>query len=372
MRFSNDGRYPTKQRHHKIMALVGNGFDLQLLAKYQKTPGTSYVDFYHFLRMRRIGESNTIVQKMKELKSAGKKNWSDVEVSIGLLADDPLSVNSTKASLVEIRREFSIFLDLVIDSTFVNLLDRDAELNEWATTSLKGFLKDVTRLEDLRKIALGGKKENHGFYDFVFVNFNYTPLLDNFLHLDQLQFDPHRHSTSATNFVFKKDPNSLIKDSSWIFDDYGYISTQVIHPHGQQHIPRSLLFGAGETSDLSSNRVTFEKTYWTQADLQFGPPVNEADLYIIFGCSLGQTDSWWWINVANALALNPDKAAILYWWNSDPDALEAEESVLTKFFTAAKVDHEARGALKNQVCVVSYSDESDRTWLSCERKISEG
>lgn len=62
-------------------------------------------------------------------------------------------------------------------------------------------------------------------------------LLDNYIYLDKGCFDPHKFKTVDRNFQFYKNP---YKKDEW---RSSYVLTNIIHPHGSQYTPRSMLFG---------------------------------------------------------------------------------------------------------------------------------
>ncbi len=104
---------------------------------------------------------------------------------------------------------------------------------------------------------------------FQFVNFNYTTLLDNYVYLDQVQFDPLTHSTVDTHFLFKNDPSSHWTPGDTPDRGYsGYVVSNVIHPHGVLSSPRSLLFGIDAEDNYKQTRGStqrLQKPYWSQA-----------------------------------------------------------------------------------------------------------
>ena len=78
-------------KQHNIMALVGNGFDIQVLNYLEKKINTSCHDFYNFLVWQKFDDSNMLFRQMKEQKEAYErnpmrnrslKNWSDFESGI--------------------------------------------------------------------------------------------------------------------------------------------------------------------------------------------------------------------------------------------------------------------------------------------------
>jgi hypothetical protein len=355
------------QQQYNIMALVGNGFDIQVLGDYARSTSTRYQDFYYFLKMKGSYEENLILQQMEKLKNAGEPNWSDVEGSIAGLEGEGGNSEGLQEALSEIQREFSEFLNMVVDSDLLSSVSDDSQSRKRSHASLSTFLGDLADHEDLRKVPFGAKKGFYDLYNFFFVNFNYTSLLDNYLYLDSKQFDPHPHKTVATNFTFNTNPRQLGVDDGWNYESSGNLALQVVHPHGYQDIPRSLLFGTGYHGDPTNTKSRLSKPYWAQAELKYGHLFEDTHLFVIFGCSLGGTDLWWWSSIAKALSADPTRAVIVYWWTDASQSSDGEKNVLERFFDAAEVDEDDRGKLRRQICVVQYDNDSDRVFLSTKQ-----
>ena len=125
---------------------------------------------------------------------------------------------------------------------------------------------------------------HYNLYNFIFVNFNYTELLDNYIYLDKSQFEPHRHKNADRNFTFFPNPDGKLtefnEDTSWS----SYIMTNIIHPHGRQNIPRSMIFGTElENYDKSKAEKRLIKSYWAQDDLKYKRYFKDTELFIIYG-----------------------------------------------------------------------------------------
>lgn len=357
------------KEQYNIMALVGNGFDIQVMNEYKRFPTTQYADFYDYLRLRRLNGDNPIIKNMEQLKSKGKENWSDVEYSLSELIDNNSNeIEEIKEALDDIRNAFSDYLNQTVSSDLLKKLSEDAQKNKWSNRSLSRFLEDIEDYQELRKVPFGARKENYDLYNYLFVNFNYTSLLDNYIFLDSGQFNPKPHLTVDTNFNFDTNPRKLGPEDSWDFNSSSYISTQVVHPHGYQDIPRSLLFGIGQDGSRNRRSESIAKPYWAQADVKYQHLFADTSLFIIFGCSLGETDDWWWRNIAHALVNDTEKALMLYWRNSSSDRA-AEHYILEKFFQAAGVneDETKKKKIQAQTCVIPYTDASPRVWLSTSR-----
>jgi len=359
-------RFQNARQQYNIMALVGNGFDIQVLSKYKRSPTTRYEDFYDAMIANHVNPNNLIVHQMESLKTAGKHNWSDVEARLKDLSRAGETVTDIIASLTEVRREFSKFLNDVVSSSLLADLSEDAENNAWSRGSLSKFLRDLDTYQKLKRVAFGARMNNYDAYNFFFVNFNYTSLLDNYLFLDSTQFDPHPNTTVDTNFMFNTNPRGLGPATNWNFDSSSYLTLEVVHPHGYQDIPRSLLFGTEYDGNPTGRSKKLAKAYWAQNDLKYSDLFDETALFIVFGCSLGNTDSWWWENIIQSLLADSSRAAIIYWWNPLGRAGRDENGVLDLFMTAGDISLASDEAdqLRDQVSVVVYTDQTERVWLS--------
>lgn len=350
------------------MAFVGNGFDIQVLADMNSPVRSDYASFYRFLQMRRFGDGNVLVNRMSQALEAGRSDWSDIEMAIeDCLDDHSVSPAQVEADLGMIQTEFSAFLNSVVSSDLLDRLSRDAQDNQWARSSLAAFLHDLPDEEALDAIAFPNATGHYHLFNFLFVNFNYTPLLDNYRYLDQAQFNPHPHRHADRNFGFYPNPRLFgapIGESQTRWSSY--INVEIVHPHGHQNIPRSILFGINDGSSRGAQRLS--KPYWAQAKFRYSRYFTDADLFLIFGCSLGRTDAWWWGQIYARLR-SREAELIIYWWNPACESLEQSDDVRTRFRESLdqKVADTEWASAKRRVHVIYYSDASERVWLSCVR-----
>lgn len=72
------------RKQHNIMVLVGNGFDVAILNKYNtgnlRGKTSTYNDFYEYLKYFRLcDENNILFKRMTEDLLNSRENWSDFE-----------------------------------------------------------------------------------------------------------------------------------------------------------------------------------------------------------------------------------------------------------------------------------------------------
>lgn len=380
------------QRQHNIMVLVGNGFDIQALHDYAQPVDSRYEPFFHYLKMRNFNSTNAIFCHMiSELKLhqtyGGHSNWSDVEAAVSAAVEkDPSQSGKLFQDLKDIQASFAQFLQHVTPSTLLTKIGSDAQNLKWGYISLSEFLKDFSDERSFNSLKFPQRISHYHLFNFLFVNFNYTTLLDNYVYLDQKQFDPLCHRTVDTNFLFKNDPRGFWRPGLEPDAGYsGYVTSEVIHPHGILSTPRSLLFGIDAEDHYKAKRSLtdrLKKPYWSQAHALYRNHFLQADLFIIFGCSMGDSDGWWWRNIVKSLKtpklqtyseahpFYPGKqieefAELIIYRRQDCDG-HTVESVKKKFLDAAGIPMTAdeRQSILERIHVIIYDDDTPRTFLN--------
>lgn len=385
---------------HNVMVLVGNGFDIQALHDYSQPVDSRYASFYYYLKMRSFNPENRIFRHMEEALEQNHPNWSDVEAAVSItLKKDKSQAEKLLSDLQEIQAAFAQFLQMVAPSRLLDKMGADARDFRWSLESLSEFLRDFSNKNSFRLLTFPRKIDHYNAFNFLFVNFNYTTILDNYIYLDQKQFDPLMHQTVDTNFRFKTDPRGFLDSSCFKNPENdrdngysGYVTSQVLHPHGILSTPRSLLFGTDAEDDYKEKRTStdhFKKPYWSQAHTLYRNHFDQADLFIIFGCSLGETDGWWWRNILRALRTTRcqtplgNTSAVSSWTGSidyefpeliiyrrqDGDR-HTVASVKNKFIEAAdglSMCFEDRQRVLSRIHVILYDDQTPRTFLNTRR-----
>ena len=227
---------------------------------------------------------------------------------------------------------------------------------------LRHFLND---LESSCDIEFPSKTTYYDLYNFVFFNFNYTALLDNYLYLDKTQFDPHYWKNADRNFQFYPEcgGSSGKNPTNWS----SYLLTDIIHPHGIQEIPRSILFGIDmDVYDKGrSKEKRFVKSYWAQYDIKYQSYFDEAELFIIFGMSLSITDGWWLDQIFDTI-LSKNAELIIYKYKA-----EKEEDVKNIFIQSCIRHRDSRKEdielVKRRIYVVSF-EHNNTYFLGLEKK----
>lgn len=345
--------YSELKEQHNIFVLVGNGFDVSVLneCKSGKLPGktTSYVDFYEYLTyFNLVNEENILYQQMKQDRKNQKENWSDFENTIHELFKRKEKPENLETAMDEFQAHFTTFINDVVDSQVLLSLNEKVKDNKLSIQSLGEFLKDI---EDLKQLNFVKGLDHYHLYHFVFANFNYTSLLDNYIYLDKKQFDPHIFKVVDRNFSFKY---QLPNDRETILSSY--LVSEIIHPHGFQAIPRSILFGIDleRYSKGTGTKKRLVKSYWSQYDLKYKSYLENAELFIIYGMSFGKTDAWWMDTIFDQL-LKEKAELIIYKYKAD-----SNEAVKDQFINCC-IRHKATdkniiNKVKEKIQVVNFSE----------------
>lgn len=205
-------------KEHIVMIFIGNGFDISVLKKYGKGITTSYESFYSFFKYIYSNKTNNLlIQQMEKAKSEGKNNWSDFEEilyqTLFVLPDsEKEQIDKLNNDLSEIRQAFSRFLNDVVDNDIISSISKANDIakepffENCAKKTLKcSFLKDLSK-EQYEIMCFHNNFDNNELLKYVFINFNYTSLLDNYLYLNKEMFDPESFYTS-NNIVLNLNPN---------------------------------------------------------------------------------------------------------------------------------------------------------------------
>jgi Bacteriophage abortive infection AbiH len=372
--------YSELRSQHNIMVLVGNGFDLQVTRRYGSRFSPRYPAFYHYLAARDFDSSNLVIQQMAAAKDDGQENWSDIESAIGHLLrpeDAWQSAEAVYEATLAVQTAFSEYLELVAPPDLLARIGKDSANNSLAIMSMADWIGDVAvRSSTFGSFAFPEGTDHYDLFNYLFVNFNYTPLLDDYVFRDAQQFQPQAHTYADRNFNFRPNPTNHPDghgnhQTGWS----SYVRSELIHPHGQQSIPRSLLFGIDAPDGLDQGRDAHRrlmKPYWAMNRIEYSHLFPDTRLFIIFGCSLGESDGWWWRRVYEALNRqtaegSPPSELIIYWWTAVANPV-TREMVLDTFFTCVMANSNdprpERASIEERIQVVVYTDESPPVFLA--------
>lgn len=373
-----------------IMALFGNGVDIQLMEYLGSPYRTSYQNFYNYLCYKNFDKDNMIFQKMTEDKKDNekdpniKKNWSDFENSLIEIFNQPgwLIVEKLAKDFTQFQIEFSNFLNEIITPDMLARLGNDSTEKGIALNSFTRFLGDLD-WKNFNKLTFPRKTKLYSLFNWEILNFNYTSMLDNILLLDKGQFDPHPHKFADRQIrfypnpdntdallVLGPDPETGVHSEDYTLDPHlnkytiysSYLMSNINHPHGYQNVPKSMLFGFDNEEQITNENKrplakNFLKPYWAQNDKKYKSYFDNTDLFILYGLSIGDSDFWWWNTILNSL-LNTDAELIIYNYNSNN---ESDSDTINRFINVAtneKLDDGKLDKLHQKIAIVQYNSET--------------
>lgn len=358
------------EKQHNIIVLVGNGFDVGILKKYNngkmKGKTSSYKDFYEYIKYYNLCDDDNILYKQMTLaKENPGNNWCDFELTIKRLIEDDCqdlsdSVNEIERCVDEFQAYFTRFLNDLVDADVLLEINKESRDKKFAIQSLGRFLWDLPSNSSLEFPA---NTDHYHLYNFMFFNFNYTSLLDNYMYLDKGQFDPHKWKSADRHFIFYPKYVESPNPTQWS----SYLVTNIVHPHGQQNIPRSILFGVDkpEYNKGNSAEKRLIKSYWARYDVKYKSYFEEAELFIIYGMSISECDGWWMDQIFDAIIKR--KAELIIYMYGD----EKEEHVKDLFIQAsirhAKATEKEKAQVKARIHVVTFN-ENNTYFLGIEKK----
>lgn len=356
----------------QIMVLVGNGFDISVLEKYGCGVTTSYKTFYSYFKYRNGNDNNVLIKQMETAKSKGEDNWSDFEAILTeniekISLFDKKKIEVLNNDLNELQHLFSRFLNDVVNNDVIDKLSRATSIKvknasgyeeTYPERTYTNFLADLSETQ-YKKCVFHNKIDNNEELKYIFINFNYTSLLDNYLYLNKDIFSPKPYMTSDNNISFMTNPKkysghlTLKNHDTFIDATCKMLPVDIYHPHGFQNIPKSLLFGteSSKCNDVRDARRTFIKSFWARNEQRYADKFKETSLFIIYGCSLGASDSWWWNKIYNRLLDDDFAELFIYNYGNENSSV-----IIDRFIQGCvkKVNDEENARVKEHIFVINF------------------
>ncbi len=402
--------------NHNIMCLVGNGFDMGAIDWLNENApevrdcglgpaySSSYGCFYEFICKHGNEDDfkdNIVFQEMKKAYDADDRpsDWADFEGIVDRLLfgnnEDKVVclkdlangtyigenyIKKIEADLLQLQRMFSSFINELLPIEKMVKFDELVSEGAYAFYSLQAFLADLAHLEvskeedilaESKKIAFPITIHPHDKLNYMFVNFNYTALLDSYINLDRDQFKVNKFKTTNNNFDFLANPNNVFKNTNRTFNDNTLyqtrILTQVVHPHGTQTVPRSILFGT-ERADDDAKKTPFQKdqrwrlikSLWARDEEKYLWDIKQTQLFIIYGMSISKTDGWWMTQIYRQL-IKTDNPATLIIYNHVKAERTGDEARNAFIKSCIYRNEEEKGSsveisAKKNIKVITYGD----------------
>ena len=251
------------KKQHNILVLVGNGFDVALLKKHNvgkmKGKTSSYIDFYEYIRYYNFSDENNILFKqMTRDREEHRNDWSDFELTIKRLVERPdISVSEIERCVYEFQTYFTRFLNDLVDADVLLEINKDSKDKKLAIQSFERFLRD---LPDNSSLEFPSKTGHYDLYNFMFFNFNYTALLDNYIYLDKGQFDPHEWTSADRHFTFYPEfveSSTPTRWSSYLVTNIETLEEQSYNEQGEIWISSPTAMLGYDNNEEETKRVVY-------------------------------------------------------------------------------------------------------------------
>jgi len=280
-----------------VTYFIGNGFDLALGLS------TRYSDFYKYCEEQKLSglkDNYQIAYDKVFFKNSGhlidgiifdpkrNENWANFEETLCLEYINSIVTKDDEERFLkgyyDFKSKFSTYLKVQSDIILLNPYIKNGN-NEILMTTTSSICRFDEYLSPVNKEYL------YKFFDgktFVFniVSFNYTKTIDYIL--------------SDTD-----------KISSIKYPGQFYEKGKVIDVHGTYE--NSLIMGFGEQNKIKNKKILeneeirdaiikteHNKTIGKRIDEEVTKLISDSDIIVIFGMSLGQSDSNWWKKIINS------------------------------------------------------------------------
>ena len=252
--------------------IFGNGFDLRMGMP------TSYSDFLKYYEKLKVSNNSIASSKqmfLSKVKEERGEHWKDLEIALGLFTKEFSDKQLFKAFYRDVNIELRNYLTLV-----------EKNISSFSDNARDKFWKDLLCPE----YYLHLDTERSHFNEYVskeevnadIISFNYTKTIESLL----------------GDRIGKKDYNSFAINPLNI--------RSIKHIHGLLN-KSNILFGVNDISqianiDFHDDESIQDLIIKPKANFEFGTPINkeceslilDANVFYIYGTSLGPTDQYWW------------------------------------------------------------------------------
>lgn len=128
----------------------------------------------------------------------------------------------------------------------------------------------------------------------------------------------------------------------------------IFHPHGIQDVPKSLLFGIENKNyyDQRDYRRIFVKSLWAQCQSKYNGKFDETELFIIYGCSIGASDNWWWSRIYKRLICEKPAELIIYNYGNENESAIKEKFIRNCCLENRNIEEENKA--KKNIYIINF------------------
>lgn len=266
-----------------ILYIIGNGFD--------KAQGlrTSYPEFYNYLEVIKDKGlcSNLMIDLINEIKS-DTEYWSDMEVAFGKYTERIKSEQEFELLYFELNDHLRSYLEWETVNYKPTSDNQSSFLHDFINVNyfLGGI--DKSRFERIRKSIIKGGVSS--LNDISVMTFNYTNTLEKLTADTNIDKIIHVHGALDNEIILGVDNDNQIANESF---------------RANVDIKDFLV------KNQSIISMKYDRSYVCEQ------LIKEAHIIILFGVSLGETDSRWWKLIGEQFKEREDVLIIQYIYSPD-------------------------------------------------------
>lgn len=274
-----------------VLYIFGNGFD--------KAQGmaTGYPDFYKYLQDN-ITDGSTLLNRMKQEITEQQELWSDMEKCLGIFTAESDNADEFDEFYFELNDHLQKYLKSENDKFLPTDKLKAKFQSDFTTISKYLGALDKNRYNTFTK-ANGFSSSK----DISVITLNYTNTLEKILSLN---------TPTTKNFG----GNVLLRDIIHVHGQLG--SSIIIGVDNDEQMKNEEFKNNDDIKDLmikiQSNQVMKETRH-----IQCETLINNANLIVLFGVSLGDTDARWWKIIGDNLVKRANLAVIQHLY--EPNAI---------------------------------------------------
>ncbi|WP_421801836.1 AbiH family protein [Flagellimonas sp.] len=313
----------------RILHIIGNGFDINLGLR------TRYSEFYEYLNKASIDSAG--IQDLNKAINEDRPNWADLEVALGKHLKNIRSLGQFD----------DLFNNLTLSlSQYLSEEEKNLKLSEFNLPRFENHLchpENALRPADFEAVRrFKNKWKSHGWLINI-VTLNYTRTIEKLLK-DQI-----------TNYRIGKHNNSV-----------GITLQSVQHIHGYTN--DRMIIGVNDTSQVENPNLinvpeimnaviksNSNKSNKYEAEVAFKREIEAANLYCLFGSSIGPTDKMWWEAIGKRLL--DDSRLIIYDIDKKANPIlghlngRKEEEIRDKFLSMTNLSSQEQKKVRNNIYI---------------------
>lgn len=314
-----------------VTYIIGNGFDLNLGLK------TAYISFYRYYEEIKTTDKDII--KLKDDIEEKDKCWSDLEKGLGEYTE---CVNTPDKMI-------SIYEDLAN-----NLRDYIAKQAEYIPNTNETIISSL--LNDIGAPEQHFKRIDRGNIERFYYLFNSSPIVN----IITLNYTP------TLEKLLGYDENKPIAFPHNFFNNQSVTFRRICHIH--HTLEDNILLGVNDETQIKNEAFRTDqrlKEYMIKPEtnkmLKDGIDedctnlINNTNVFVFFGASMGETDKKWWELIAKHTVSVSNSIILLCEFNSElkggRDLGENERTVKSKFISQTNIPKEQEENLKNKIYV---------------------